>query len=67
MRALNVDVNVKNMPSNIMNDENVWLVVRVDDHGAFWYFGLYDTELRAKTAALEIGNGIVLRLAEKEV
>ena len=66
MRTLSVEVNVNNMPSNLINDGNVWLVVRVDDHGAFWYYGLYNTELRARTAASEISNGIVLRLVEKE-
>lgn len=58
---LRVDVDVNNLPTKIGKDD-VWLVVRVADDKSFWFYGAYDTELRAKTAANEIGNGVVLRL-----
>lgn len=58
---LRVDVDVNNLPTKIGKD-NVWLVVRVADDKSYWYYGAYDTELRAYAAAREIGNGVVMRL-----
>lgn len=58
---LRVEVDVNNLPTKIGKDD-VWLVVRVADDKSFWFYGAYETELRAFTAANEIGNGVVLRL-----
>lgn len=57
-----VDVKIRNMPSKV---EKGWLVARQDitvGKVDLWYYGLYDTEERANEVAVELRNGVVMRV-----
>lgn len=49
---------INNMPNDTKDG---FMVVRNCD-AELWYYGLYDTEERALQAALEIGNGFVVKV-----
>ena len=59
--AMTVKANIMNMPD--LEGKHGFLVVRKDEcPSVFWYYGLYDDEMRAESVAVEIGNGIVLEV-----
>ena len=66
--AIAVTASINNCPDNFGKDYRMdykrkYLVVRRDEHDAsLWYYGTYDNKERAQEVALEIRNGIVLRV-----
>lgn len=52
-----VNAEIKNAPENVGKG---FIVVRVSEDTSLWWYGIYETKERAKKAASEIGNGIVL-------
>lgn len=60
-RVIDAKVSVLNCPNKLHTG---YMVVRVVE-SLLWYYGLYDTIDRAATAAVEIGNGIVLGIIVK--
>lgn len=64
MSTLTVYADINNMPDHIEEDGS-YLVVRRDFDGKLWYYGKYKTRDRAETVAVEINNGLVLKLREE--
>ena len=51
---------VRNIPEDVaLGKRQGYIVARVD-RGIMWYYGCYETDVRAATVAGELGNGAVL-------
>lgn len=55
---MTVHADINNVPEDI--EANGYIVARVAEDTKLWWYGIYDTEKRAREVAAELGNGIVL-------
>lgn len=53
-----VDARIQNTPANV--HEHGFIVARVAEDTTLWWYGIYNTMEKARSAAMEIKNGIVL-------
>ena len=60
---MKVYAEIKNVP-DYAKEKDGFLVVRKTEDASLWFYGLYDSEERAKAVAIEIGNGFVLKKGE---
>lgn len=58
---MKVEVRINNMPEEIRHK---YIVVRRIEDASLWYWGAYDDENSATAAAVAIGNGFVVEVAE---
>ena len=58
---IGVSIKVNNIPNNFDLGSVGFIVVRNCDT-ELWYYGFYESEERAKQAAIEIRNGVVVKL-----
>lgn len=57
---LDCKVIIRNVPESIINGKRQGYIVARVDRGVMWYYGCYETDVRAATVADELGNGAVL-------
>ena len=58
---IGVTAKIKNIPDNFDLGSIGWMVVRRMDTG-LWYYGFYENEEKANQVAIEINNGVVVKL-----
>ena len=58
---IGVTAKIKNIPDNFDLGSIGWMVVRRMD-ADLWYYGFYEDEEKAYQVAMEIGNGVVVKL-----
>ena len=58
---IGVTAKIKNIPDNFDLGSIGFMLLR-QINTELWFYGFYETEEKAKQAALEIGNGVVVRL-----
>lgn len=57
-------VEIRNIPDDVVTGKRSGFVVARVDRATLWYYGCYETELRAATVATELGNGVVLEVGD---
>lgn len=50
---------VRNVPEDVATGKRQGYIVARVDRGVMWYYGCYETDVRAATVADELGNGAV--------
>jgi hypothetical protein len=51
---------VRNIPEDVATGKRQGYIVARVDRGVMWYYGCYETDVRAATVANELDNGAVL-------
>lgn len=60
---ISVNVVIKNVPYNFDDTDHIeeFIVARLVD-AELWWYGVYDKYEKAKEVAIEIGNGVILKI-----
>jgi hypothetical protein len=59
--SMRVFATIRNIPDDVVSGKRQGYIVARVDRGAMWYYGCYETDVRAATVADELGNGAILK------
>lgn len=59
---LGVTIKVQNIPDKFDMTQSGYMVVRRGADADLWYYGFYNNEDQARNTAIEIRNGVIVKL-----
>ena len=59
---LGVTIKVQNIPDKFDMTQSGYMVVRRGADADLWYYGFYNNEDQARNVAIEIRNGVIVKL-----